>query len=44
MMKKRLVPKSLLKRLSGKKTHKAVQTLEKKLRATLLEHVQVLSR
>lgn len=42
-MKKRLVPKGLLKRLRGKKTHKAVQTLEKKLRATLLERAQALS-
>ena len=43
MIKKRLVPKGLLKRLGGKKTHKAAQTLEKKLRATLLEHAQTLS-
>lgn len=43
MMKKRLVPKSLLKRLRGKKTHKVAQTLEKKIRATLVEHAQALS-
>ena len=42
-MKKRLVSKVLLKRLHGKKPHKAVQTLEKRIRATLLEHAQALS-
>jgi len=42
-MKKRLVSKGLLKRLHGKKPHKAVQTLEKRIRATLLEHAQALS-
>ena len=42
-MKKRLVTKGLLKRLGGKKPHKAVETLEKKIRATLLEHAEALS-
>lgn len=42
-MKKRLVLKGLLKRLQSKKTHKAAQSLEKKIRATLREHAQALS-
>ena len=38
-----MVPKGLLKRLQGKKTRKAVQTLEKRIRATLRDHAQALS-
>lgn len=43
MMKKRLITKGLLRRLHGKKPQKAIQTLEKRLRSSLLEHAQALS-
>lgn len=43
MMKKRLFTKGLLKRLRGRKPQKAVETLEKRLRSSLLEHAQALS-
>ena len=43
MVKKRLVTKGLLRRLHGKKHRKAVQTLERRLRSSLVEHAQALS-